>query len=126
MTDAPSPLLARALEAAGDAVIVIDRDGLVRAWNPASERLFGHRAADMIGQDVAAMIPERLRPLHDRGFAAAMAAGRLASDGAPRRTKAIRPDGSSVYVVMTFAVVTDETGAAIGSVAVAREWLRDE
>lgn len=121
-----SELLDRALDHAGDAVIVIDRDGLVRAWNAKSEELFGWTAEQALGQDLAFMIPERLREMHDKGFHAAMASGHLASDGRPRRTKALRPDGESVYVVMTFAVVTDDSGAAIGSVAVAREHVREQ
>lgn len=119
-------LLARALDQAGDAVIVIDRDGLVRGWNAKAEELFGHRGADVLGRDVSVMIPERLREMHDVAFTAAMERGALASDGAPRRTKAVRADGSSVYCVMTFAVVTDEHARAIGSVAMAREWVRED
>lgn len=120
-----SELLDRALDAAGDAVIVIDAQGIIRGWNPFCERLFGHRAADVIGQHVSLMIPERLREGHERGFQRAMESGRLASDGQVRGTKAIRPDGTPVYVQMTFAVVTDEQGTALGSVAVARAWERE-
>lgn len=120
-----SDVTQRALECAGDAVIVIDAEGRVAAWNGASEKLFGHRAADVLGQALDFMIPERLRAAHDKGFQTAMAQGHLSSDGAPRRTKAIHANGSSVYVAMTFAVVTGEDGSALGSVAVAREWVRE-
>ena len=120
-----SELLSRALDAAGDAVIVIDAEGIIRAWNPCCEKLFGHRATDVIGQEVSVMIPEKLRAGHERGFTAAMESGRLRSDGTVRGTKALRPDGTAVYVQMTFAVVTDDHGKALGSVAVAREWVRE-
>ncbi|WP_460705213.1 PAS domain-containing protein [Luteococcus sediminum] len=115
----------RVLQCAGDAVIVIDTDGRVTVWNAASEKLFGHRAEDVMGQQLDFMIPERLRQAHDKGFEKAMAQGHVSTDGAPRRTKAIHADGSSVYVVMTFAVVTGEDGSSLGSVAVAREWVRE-
>ncbi|MEL4359336.1 MULTISPECIES: PAS domain S-box protein [unclassified Luteococcus] len=118
-------MLLRALDQAGDAIIVIDREGLIRGWNQHAEKLFGHRTDDVLGQNVELMIPERLRSAHDQGFGAAMDSGHLASDGKARRTKAVRPDGSKVFVEMTFAVINDDSGAAIGSVAVAREWVRE-
>ena len=34
--------------------------------------------------------------------------------------------GGTVYITMTFAVVQDDAGETIGSVAVAREWVREE
>lgn len=121
-----SELLERALPCAGDAVIVIDREGLVRGWNQKCQELFGHRAEDVIGKDLYFMIPERLRPAHDKAFGIAMEQGHLSSDGRARRTKALKADGTNVYVTMTFAVVTSEAGEAIGSVAVAREWVREQ
>lgn len=122
----PDGLVAQAANQAGDAIIAIDRQGRIVFWNRHCEQLFGHRTQDVLGESVSVMIPERLRAAHDAGFERAMDQGRLSSDGKARRTKALRPDGSSAYVEMTFAVVTDEKGEAIGSVAVAREWVRDK
>lgn len=117
---------AAAWDHANDALIAIDTDGIIRAWNHFAEKLFGWSAEDVIGQDVKIMIPERLRAAHDRGFFAAMEAGHLASDGRARRTKSLTKSGENVYVTMTFAVISDAAGAATGAVAVAREWVREE
>lgn len=125
MLDAPS-FAAAALDHAGDAIIAIDRTGTIRVWNQHAERLFGWTPAQAIGQDVKIMIPERLRAAHDHGFFTAMACHHLASDGHARRTKGLTASGGTVYVTMTFAVITGPDGTAIGSVAVAREWDRDE
>ena len=119
-------LKAAALDHAGDAIIVIDRDGIIRVWNSHAERLFLWTAEQVIGHDVKIMIPERLQGSHDRGFFRAMATGHLASDGRARHTRAVGPQGEKIYVTMTFAVVPGADGSAIGSVAVAREWERDE
>lgn len=116
---------AAALDQAGDAVIVIDHEGIVRVWNGFAERLFGWTAEQMLGHDVKTMIPERLRAGHDRGFSAAMESGRLRSDGTARRTKALSPSGEPIYVIMTFALVMDADGRPAGSVAVARRWDRE-
>lgn len=117
---------AGAFDHANDALIAIDTSGTIRAWNRFAETLFGWKAEEVVGQDVKVMIPERLRSAHDRGFFAAMEAGHLASDGRARRTKSLTASGGTVYITMTFAVVQDDAGETIGSVAVAREWVREE
>ncbi len=124
MTDDPD--LARpALQQAGDAIIVVNTRGIIREWNDKCVATFGFTPEQAIGQDVKLIIPERLRDAHDRGFFAAMEAGHLASDGRARRTKSLTKSGENVYVTMTFAVISDASGAAIGAAAVAREWERD-
>ncbi len=45
------------VEAAVDAVIVFQESGLVEAFNPAAEQLFGYRAAEIVGDDVRRLIP---------------------------------------------------------------------
>jgi PAS domain S-box-containing protein len=64
------------LNAALDAVITMSADGRVIGWNPAAERIFGHSAAEAIGQEMAALIvPLRLRTAHRRGLARFLASG---------------------------------------------------
>lgn len=117
-------LLAAIFEQAGDAMIYIDREGVIQRWNRKAVELFGFTATQAVGENVTIMIPERLRDAHDKGFHTAVAQGRLSSDGKARRTKALTADGGKVYVEMTFAIVTGEGGQAVGSVAVAREWQK--
>ena len=41
-----------------DAVAVIDLpDGTIRLWNPAAERLFGYRFADVLGTRIEQLVP---------------------------------------------------------------------
>jgi signal transduction histidine kinase/CheY-like chemotaxis protein len=57
-----SPELARsALDAAPDAMIIIDADGRVRYANRQVSILFGHPHADIVGQDVERLMPEQHR-----------------------------------------------------------------
>ncbi len=44
--------LASIVEACDDAMIGLTLDGRITAWNPAAERLFGHSAAQVLGQTV--------------------------------------------------------------------------
>jgi len=58
------------LEAALDAVVVMDQRGCVVDWNHAAEATFGWRAHEAIGRDMAELIvPPSLRQRHRRGLA---------------------------------------------------------
>jgi PAS domain S-box-containing protein len=45
--------LFRLLERTGDAAFTVDQEGVIRSWNKAAERLFGHPAADIVGHPCA-------------------------------------------------------------------------
>jgi PAS domain S-box-containing protein len=109
------------VEQTTDAVIYADRSGAIVRWNAAASALFGHDPAEAIGQSLDVIIPEHLRAAHWRGYDAAMASGQTRLGGRPAVTRAVRKNGDKLYVEMTFAVVKDDTGAAVGSVAIARD-----
>lgn len=111
----------RILEQMAEALIYSDRDGIIRRWNRAAETMFGHPASDALGQSLDLIIPENLRAAHWRGFDAAMKSGATRLHGRPTLTRALHRSGSRLYVEMSFALVADEIGNAIGSVAVARD-----
>ena len=52
------------VEAIPDALIISDQDGRIRLVNAQTERLFGYRREEIIGQPVELLVPERLRPEH--------------------------------------------------------------
>ena len=58
------------LEAALDCIITIDQEGRIVELNPAAERTFGYRRAEVIGKEMAAlMVPPALREGHRRSLA---------------------------------------------------------
>jgi PAS domain S-box-containing protein len=121
MNEDPNPELPRLiLDQMADAVIYADREGIIRAWNAAAEALFGHPARDALGRSLDLIIPERLRPPHWAGFDRAVANGATRHAGRATLTRATLRSGESIHVEMSFAVVVDEHGTAIGAVAVAR------
>jgi protein-histidine pros-kinase len=52
------------LEAAPDAIAVVRRDGKIAFVNSQTERLFGYDKAELIGQPVEVLVPDRLRGRH--------------------------------------------------------------
>jgi diguanylate cyclase (GGDEF)-like protein/PAS domain S-box-containing protein len=60
----------------GEAVVVIDPDGLVLYWNRASERTFGWPAADALGCEAVSLLRAEVDPDHDERVLAIVASGK--------------------------------------------------
>ena len=82
------------LDAAVDAVIVIDHRGTIATFNRAAERLFGWRAADVIGQNVKVLMPAPYRAEHDGYMQNYMRTGQARIIGIGREVVAQRSDGT--------------------------------
>jgi PAS domain-containing protein len=52
------------LEAAPDAMVCIDADGRIMLVNAQTERLFGYRRDELIGQPVEVLVPDAVRDIH--------------------------------------------------------------
>jgi PAS domain S-box-containing protein len=116
------PALSQALvEHLADALIFADREGLIRRWNAGAEAVFGYPADEVIGRRLDLLIPERLRPAHWAAFDAAVDTGRMKYGRDSMTTRSMHRDGSDLYVDLSFALVRDEAGEVLGSVAVARD-----
>ena len=113
--------LALLVEQAPDAVIFAGTDGVIRVWNGAAERIFGFVASDAVGRDLNIIIPESLQESHWAGYDRALAAGDTKYRGQSLPTKALRKDGSTIYVELSFAIVRGRDGAVIGALAHARD-----
>ena len=118
---AATPLEALILEQTAEAVIYANREGVIERWNAAAAATFGYPAVEALGQKLDLMIPEHLRNAHWRGFDAAMASGKTRLGGRPTLTRGLHKSGKKLYVEMSFAVVLDDAGSTLGSVAVARD-----
>jgi len=82
------------LDAAVDAVIVIDANGHIEAFNPAAEKLFGFTAADVLGRNVRMLMPEPDRSAHDGYLRRYLDTGEARIIGIGREVQAQRRDGS--------------------------------
>ena len=114
---------------APDAAIFAATDGTISHWNAAAERIFGHAASSAIGQSLDIIIPEQYREAHWTGFDRALADGDTKFRGQVLPTRALRADGETIYVELSFAIVKDSDGTILGALAAARDiterWNRD-
>ena len=122
---APSPItpeLAVAMvERSPDAMIFAGLDGMIGAWNPAAEHIFGHTAAEAMGQSLDLIIPERFRSAHWTAYDRALESGQTKTDGTPTMTQATHKNGETIYIEVGFRLVFDAAGKPIGAMASARE-----
>ena len=82
------------MEAAVDAIIVIDHRGRMLAINDSTRRLFGFRTDEMLGNNVSMLMPEPDRSAHDGYLAGYLLTGIPKIIGVGRQVTAQRSDGT--------------------------------
>ncbi|MGI8713632.1 MAG: putative bifunctional diguanylate cyclase/phosphodiesterase [Solirubrobacteraceae bacterium] len=93
------------LSSALDCVIAIDSAGQVLEFNPAAERTFGYRAADIVGRDLADLIiPPASREHHRRSIAHGLSTGEWHLLGRRIELLAMRSDGTEFPVELSLAL----------------------
>jgi PAS domain S-box-containing protein len=86
------------VEAAPTGMVMVNGEGTILLANALIERLFGYRQADLQGQPIEVLVPERFRgqhPSHRRGFLAAPSPRAM---GVGRDLYGLRKDGSEFPV----------------------------
>ncbi len=123
-------LYRKIVEAAGDAVIFADRDGIIRLWNRAAEGIFGYTEEEAIGQSLDLIIPERHREPHWKGYGRAMLDGVTKYGSETLAVPAVTKDGERISIEFTINLLRGEDGKVLGPVAVVRDvtarWIREK
>ena len=83
------------LEAALDCIITIDQEGRIVEFNPAAERTFGYRRAEVIGKEMAALM---VCPGLIEGYRSDLAAGEASVLDRRMELSALRADGTEFPV----------------------------
>ncbi len=96
------------LDAALDAVIMMDEQGLVVSWNARAKDLFGWAQDEAIGRSVSELIiPPRYRADHTRGLKAFLATGVGPVIGRRTELSALRRDGSEFPIELTVTTLKE-------------------
>lgn len=83
------------IETAVDGIVVIDVQGRIMLFNKAGERLFGYTAEEIMGENVATLMPEPYHSAHDSYLKHYLESGEPRIIGIGRDVYGLRKDGST-------------------------------
>jgi len=82
------------VETVFDGIIMINDEGVVETFNPAAEKIFGHDASDVIGQNVKMLMPAGYSEYHDGYLQRYLDGGEPKLIGNIRELQGLRRDGT--------------------------------
>ncbi len=86
-------MLVSVLESAVDAIVTINDAGVIQSVNPATEKLFGYGADELIGKNISILMEGTYRAKHDDYIASYLATSKKKIIGIGREVEARHKDG---------------------------------
>lgn len=97
------------MNSALDAIICIDKDGMITFWNPQAEQIFGWSENEVMGNLLSAIIiPEKFRAMHDNGMKNYLKTGEGKALNVLLQLSAIRRNGTEFPIELTVLPILQE------------------
>jgi PAS domain S-box-containing protein len=104
------------LDTAPDAIVIVNREGIITTLNQQAEQLFGYSRKTLLGQPLEVLLPGRFRDAHVGHRAAYLAEPRTRPMGVCLDLLARRRDGSEFPVDVSLSFLETEEGTFITSI----------
>jgi PAS domain S-box-containing protein len=100
--------LATVVESSTDALVTMDEDGLILAWNPVAEEMFGWRPDEVLGKDLAELtMPPRIQDLMREGKRRFLEDDDAAMIGRRFESRALTRDGRQFPIEVSISAVRE-------------------
>lgn len=104
-----SAKLSALLNAAVDAMIIIDHQGTIELFNAAAERMFCYKAASVLGENVKILMPDPYQSKHDQYLQHYMQTNEKRIIGKGREVKACKSNGEIFPIELSVGEVEDSS-----------------
>jgi PAS domain S-box-containing protein len=103
------------LEAAPDAILVVDAGGLIRVTNRQVQTLFGYEPGELVGKSIDMLVPERIREQHPFHRAKYVRDAETRPMGAGLELSARRKDGTEFPVDISLSAIETSEGVLVSA-----------